>query len=192
MRVLVEGNSIRSTVRIAGAAKNTVTKLLCDAGGVCAAYQDKALVNLSCRRIQVDEIWSFCYAKDRNVPKEHKGEFGYGDVWTWVAIDADTKLVPTWVIGNRGQEAARTMMLELSHRINNRIQLTTDGHGVYRNAVWDVFGFDVDYAQLAKIYGQLGPADKPQRFAPTGVIGYRKMAMQGEPDKKHISTSFVE
>ncbi len=189
---LVEGNSIRSTVRMTGVAKNTVTKLLCNAGRVCEDYQDRVMVDLPCKRVQVDEIWSFCYAKERNVPDEFRGQFGYGDIWTWVALDADTKLVPTWLVGNRGAETARAMMDDLAHRLKNRVQLTTDGYNAYRKAVRKSFGQDVDYAQLMKIYGPLDEHAKFQRDSSIGVVGCSQAVMWGKPDIKHISTSFVE
>src|SRR3954462_1979891 len=153
---LVEGNSIRATVRMTGAAKNTVTKLLIDLGAACAEYQAATLVDLPCRTIQADEIWSFCYAKSKNVPAEHRGTFGYGDVWTWTAICADTKLVPSWLVGERTVDDAWTFMDDLKSRLANRVQLTTDGHRAYLSAVAFTFGPDVDYAMLHKLYG---PAD---------------------------------
>jgi len=128
IRCLVEGNSIRSTSRITGAAKNTVVKLLVDAGKACSEYQDKTLRNLSCKRLQCDEIWSFCYAKKKNVPKEHRGTFGYGDVWTWTALCAETKLVPSWLVGDRSADTGYVFMKDLASRLKNRVQLTTDGH----------------------------------------------------------------
>ncbi len=149
---LVEGNSIRATVRMTGAAKNTVTKLLVDLGRACETYQAGVLVDLPCERLQCDEIWSFCYAKAKNVPDEHSGEWGYGDVWTWTAIDADTKLVPSWYVGRRGAEDAYAFMTDVAGRMANRVQLTTDGLKVYLTAVQGAFGFDVDYAQLIKLY----------------------------------------
>ena len=129
---LVEGNSVRSTVRMTGAAKGTVLKLLADLGAACASYQDRTLRNLPCRRIQCDEVWSFCYAKEKNVPKEIKGRFGFGDVWTWTAICADTKLVPTWLIGRRDGYTAQLFIQDLAARLANRVQLTTDGHKIGR------------------------------------------------------------
>src|SRR5205085_9157965 len=132
---LVEGNSIRATVWMTGAAKNTVTKLLVDLGAACADYQDRVLRDLPCKTIQCDEIWSFCYAKQKNVPEEHKGTFGYGDIWTWTAIDADTKLVPAWLVGERTYEDAVAFLLDLQKRLANDIQLTTDGYHVYLAAV---------------------------------------------------------
>ena len=141
---LVEGNSIRATVRMTGAAKNTVVKLLADVGSACLDYQDKTLHNLTCKRIQCDEIWSFCYAKDKNVPQDKQGQFGYGDVWTWTAICADTKVVPCWLIGRRDAGAAKDFMLNLAGRLSSRVQLTTDGHKAYLEAVKGAFGLDVE------------------------------------------------
>src|SRR5947209_8587045 len=140
---LVEGNSIRATVRMTGAAKNTVTKLLVDLGAACADYQDRTLRDLSCKTIQCDEIWSYCYSKKKNVPEEHRGTFGYGDVWTWTAICADTKLVPSWLVGERNIDDAEIFMEDLRKRLANRVQLTTDGLRVYWTAVGMTFGREI-------------------------------------------------
>ena len=150
---LVEGNSIRATVRITGTAKNTITKLLIDLGVECAAYQDRVLRDLPCKTIECDEMWGFCYAKQKNVPDEHQGTFGYGDVWTWTAIDADSKLIVSWHVGDRSQYTGTSFMSDLKARLANKVQLTTDGHKVYAQAVEGAFGADVDYAMLIKIYG---------------------------------------
>src|SRR4051794_37508537 len=139
---LVEGNSIRATVRMTGAAKNTVTKLLVDLGEACADYQDLKLRDLPCVDIQADEIWAFCYSKQKNVPEQHRGTFGYGDVWTWTAICADTKLVPSWLVGERTTCDAWHFMEDLKSRLANRVQLTTDGHKAYLSAVANTFGDD--------------------------------------------------
>ncbi|MCL4338495.1 IS1 family transposase [Patescibacteria group bacterium] len=187
---LVEGNSIRATCRMTGVAKGTVTRLLSSVGKVCAKYQDKVFRNLSCKRIQVDEIWSFCYAKDKNVPEEHKGEFGYGDVWTWVAIDADTKLVPSWCVGLRNAIYAYRFLSDLKSRLANRVQLTSDGHKVYLDMVERVFGADIDYAMLIKLYGQESEGEK--RYSPTKCVATENHIMQGNPDPTKISTSYVE
>ncbi|MGA2587419.1 MAG: hypothetical protein ABSF88_10410 [Candidatus Aminicenantales bacterium] len=144
---LVEGNSIRATVRMTGVAKNTIVKLLADLGLACAEYQDRVFKNLPCKRIQCDEIWSFCHAKEKNVPKEKKGQFGYGDVWTFTAICSDTKLVPSWLIGNRDQENATIFLEDLAGRLANRVQLTADGHKMYIDAVEKAFGSDIDFSQ---------------------------------------------
>ncbi len=187
---LVEGSSIRATVRITVVAKNTVTKLLVDVGRACAEYQDKALRGLPCKRIQCDEIWSFCYSKQKNVPEEHQGEFGYGDVWTWTAICADTKLVPSWMVGDRGADTASLFMEDLASRLANRVQLTTDGHRAYLEAVDHAYGGGVDYAMLQKIYGPDPEAGR--RYSPAACIGAEKIVVSGTPDIKHVSTSFVE
>ncbi len=190
IRCLVEGNSIRSTVRMTGVAKNTVVKLLADLGQACLEYQDKALRDLTCRRIQCDEVWSFVYAKEKNVPDEHKGEFGYGDVWTWTAIDADSKLVLSWLVGTRDYECAKVFIEDVASRLANRVQLTTDGHKAYLQAVEGVFGADVDYAMLVKLYGAEPEAEK--RYSPAACIGAEKRTIMGSPDPKHVSTSYSE
>ena len=187
---LVESMSIRATARITDVAINTVVKLLLDMGDVCWEYQDKTLRNLPCKRVQVDEIWSFVYAKERNVPDEFKGQFGYGDVWTWTAICADTKLVPSWFVGSRGAEAAQRFIYDLKFRLANRVQLTSDGHGPYLEAVQNAFGDEVDYAMLVKIYGQAPEAEK--RYSPPECIGTKITKARGKPDPRHISTSYVE
>src|SRR4051812_4185353 len=143
---LVEGNSIRATVRMTGVAKNTVTKLLVDLGTVCSIRQDRVMRDLSCERIQCDEIWAFCYAKEKNVPAAKRNEPGVGDVWTWVALDADTKLVPSYLVGGRGPDEAREFIADLAKRLRHRVQLTTDGHYPYLRAVRDGFKGDIDYS----------------------------------------------
>jgi IS1 family transposase len=193
---LVEGNSIRATVRMTGIAKNTVVKLLADIGKACEEYHDRIMVNLPCKRVQVDEIWSFCYAKQKNVPAEHQGEFGYGDVWTWVAIDADTKLVPSWLVGLRDAEWANAFMLDVAARLKHRIQLTSDGLKAYLNAVEEAFGGEIDYATLVKLYGsEKRETQEPitaHKYSPDHVTGCQLTVIQGNPDTRHISTSYVE
>lgn len=189
---LVEGMSIRATVRVTGAAKNTIVKLLTDLGQACAEYQDGAFTNLPCVRIECDEIWSFCYAKQKNVPEEHRGTFGYGDVWTWTALCADTKLVPTWLVGERGGEDAEVFMRDLAGRLSNRVQLTTDGHRAYLNAVESTFGADIDYAMLHKIYGAATGAGDERRYSPAVCTGIDKKVVTGDPDLAKASTSYVE
>lgn len=189
VRCLVEGNSIRATVRMTGVAKNTVAKLLIDLGTACAKYQDENLRNLPCRRVQCDEIWSFVGAKQKNVSEEQMAD-GWGDVWTWTAIDADTKLVPCWMVGQRGIESATEFIGDLASRLKFRVQLTTDGHRPYLNAVEDAFGDDIDFAQLIKVYGSSGEAQT--RYSPSQCIGTLTNAVTGSPEPKHISTSFVE
>jgi len=159
-------------------------------GGECSAYQDTVMRNLSCQRLQCDEIWSFCYCKEKNVAPEHEGQFGYGDVWTWTAIDADTKLIPSWLVGDRDVETAIVFMDDLRSRLANRVQLTTDGHKPYLTAVYDAFGQDVDYATLTKIYGK--EAGEEKRYSPPKCIGTETNVMTGAPDPAHISTSYVE
>lgn len=187
---LVEGNSIRSTVRITGSAKNTVTKLLVDLGRACRDYQDENIRNVSCNRIQVDEIWSFCYSKQKNVPEELKGILGYGDVWTWTALCADSKLVPSFLVGGRDAIWANEFITDLKGRMRHRIQLTTDGHKAYLDAVEDAFGADIDYAMLIKLYGK--SPDGEIRYSPSECIGTEKRKITGEPDLRHVSTSYVE
>jgi IS1 family transposase len=188
---LVEGNSIRATVRMTGAAKNTVTKLLVDLGRACAEYQDRTLRDLPCTTIECDEIWAYCYAKAKNVPDEHKDTFGYGDIWTWTAICADTKLVPSWLVGERTIDDGWTFMADLKSRLTNRVQLTTDGHGSYLTAVGLTFGREIDYAQLVKIYGT-DPADTRGRYSPPICTGTKHKIFKGNPDPDRISTSYVD
>jgi IS1 family transposase len=187
--LLVEGNSINATCRITGAAKATVLKLLADVGQACTEYQDKALHNLPCKRVQCDEIWSFVGAKQKNV---NQGAVGYGDVWTWTAICADTKLIASWMVGSRDGEAARMFMADLAPRLANRVQLTTDGHRAYLEAVEDAFGADVDYAMLVKLYGAPQGRENERRYSPAECCGTIKGTVQGCPDARHVSTSYVE
>lgn len=187
---LVEGNSIRSTVRMTGIAKNTVVKLLKEVGSVCAEYQDKTLRNLKCKRVQCDEIWSFCYAKQKNVPEDKKGQFGYGDVWTWTAIDADSKLVISWYVGLRNAEHAKLFMNDLADRLACKVQLTTDGLKAYLEAVEEAFGAGIDYAMLVKLFGP--ETSDAGRYSPPKCIGARRQSIVGRPKKQNISTSYVE
>ncbi|MDX6438715.1 MAG: hypothetical protein QOF45_1298 [Gaiellaceae bacterium] len=173
-----------------GASLNTVTKLMVDLGTVCSVNQDQLMQNLTCQRLQVDEIWSFVYSKQRNVPEGKRGEAG--DVWTWVALDADTKLVPSYRIGPRDYRTAVAFMDDLQRRLSNRVQLTTDGYVVYLDAVKETFGQDVDYAQLIKVYGRDDSRKPERRYSPAVVIESTPMALIGEPDLAHISTSYVE
>ncbi len=188
---LVEGNSIRATVRITGAAKNTITKLIVDLGAECAAYQDRALRDLPCKTIEVDEMWGFCYAKQKNVPEEHKGTFGYGDVWTWVAIDADSKLVPSWLVGERNLSDCWAFIADLRGRMAGRIQLSSDAHQTYRGTVGLVFQpGEVDWAQLIKRYQSEHRGQG--RYSPPICVGTDKRPRLGTPDPAKISTSYVE
>lgn len=190
LHMLVEGNSLRTTSRMAGVAYNSVLKLVGDAGKACSDYQDAALRNLPCRRIQVDEIWAFCYAKQRNVESAKKPVEGAGDIRTWTALCADTKLVPSWLVGSRDAYAAQIFMQDLANRMTSRIQLTSDGHRPYLEAVEGAFGADIDYAMLIKLYGQ--PQDGETRYSPPECIGTRIHRIQGEPDPAFISTSYIE
>jgi len=189
---LVEGNSIRATVRMTGAAKNTVVKLLADVGAACAEYQDKALRNLPCKRVQCDEIWSFVYAKERNVATAKTAPDGAGDAWTWTAICADTKLVINWAVGPRDTGMAYEFMHDLAGRLANRVQLTTDGLKPYLVAVESAFGGGVDYAQLVKIYGPDASKGHDRKYSPEHFCGVRIRTAIGDPDPETISTSFVE
>jgi len=189
---IVEGCSIRSISRMTGASKNTIVKLLVELGAACSDYLDKHLVNLSCQRVQMDEIWSFCYAKQKNVTSEIKAKNpNAGDVWTWVAIDADTKLIPSWIVGPRDGVTARIFVNDLAKRLANRIQLTSDGLQAYLVAVEKAFHGHVDYAQLVKLYSG-GDSDGQKRYSPAECIGCQRQVVDGEPDPKHISTSYVE
>jgi IS1 family transposase len=187
---LVEGNSIRATVRMTGAAKNTITKLLVDLGEACAEYQDGALVNLPCKVVEADEIWSYCYAKNKNVPEQFKGSPGYGDVWTFTAVCADTKLVPTWLVGERTSDDAEFFLRDLAGRMADRIQLSTDGHRMYEATVGQAFGQDVDWAQIQKSYAT-DPA-QGGKYSPAMCIGTKRIPRKGNPDPDRISTSYVE
>lgn len=190
VKCLVEGNSIRATVRMTGAAKNTVVKLLVELGEACSRHQHEALRDLYCEHIQCDEIWAFCYAKERNVPEERRGQFGYGDVWTFTAIDAETKLVPAWMLGTRDADCATAFLQDLASRLNHRVQLTTDGHRMYLDGVEKAFGSEIDFAQLQKLYGV--PPDAERRYSPAQCIGTETKVITGNPEIDHVSTSYVE
>jgi len=190
VRALCEGNSIRSAVRMTGASKNTIVKLLVELGAACSKYQDEKIRGIRSRRIQADEIWSFVYSKQKNVPADKQGQFGYGDVWTWTALDADSKLMVSWRLGSRDAATAYDFMNNLSERLANRIQLTTDGYKLYIEAVENSFGGDIDYAMLRKVYGS--SSEPETRYSPATCIGCEVKHISGEPDKKHISTSYVE
>jgi IS1 family transposase len=186
---LVEGNSLRATARMCNVAFNTVLNFLPQIGNACADYQDRVLRGLKCKRIQCDECWSFCYAKEKNVPTEKKGQFGFGDVWTWVAIDADTKLVPSFMIGNRDARSANMFIDDLASRLDSRVQLTTDGLKVYLEAVEGAFGCDIDYSMLIKTYES---SQEETRYSPAVCTSCERKPISGHPDPAHISTSFVE
>ncbi len=188
---LVEGNSIRATVRMTGVAKNTVVKLLVDLADACVGYHDRNVRNLRVRRLQCDEIWNFVGAKAKNARPEKKAE-GWGDTWTWTALDADTKLCVSYLMGGRDAVWAGEFLDDCASRISNRVrvQITTDGHKAYLEAVEGAFGADVDYAQLQKIYG--APAEDHKRYSPATCIGCDMKVVSGNPDPRHVSTSFVE
>jgi len=186
---LVEGNSIRSTVRLTGAAKNTVTKLIVDLGIACSEYQDRTLRGLACQRVQVDEIWSFVGAKKANVKPEHNSD--YGDAWTFVCIDADTKLVPSWYVGQRDADDAYTVLSDLRGRLDGRMQLSTDGHQMYLSATAEAFDADLDYAMVVKKF-KAQPKPENVKYSPEPVKFVTIKKVSGSPDPVHISTSYVE
>jgi len=196
IRALVEGNSIRSTCRMTGFAQNTIMKLLRDLGIACAEYQDRTLRNLSTTSVECDEIWSFVHAKERNVPKQHRGEFGYGDVWTWTAIDQDSRLIVSWLVGTREVDDALAFAMDLRSRLANRVQITTDGHLGYLSAMERAFGRDVDYAMLIKQYGkdsgESREVSQARKYSPNKVTSQEVRIVMGNPDPKRISTSYVE
>jgi len=191
LHLLCEGSSIRAVTRLTGASKNTVIKLAVEAGQAAAWYQDRVFRNLTCKRIQVDEIWGFVGAKAKNAKPELKIAGEQGDAWLWVATDADTKLVPSWLVGGRDSDYAIAFMDDLASRLTNRVQLTSDGHRAYLDAVEGAFGADIDYAQLVKLYGE-APESMKGRYSPAECVGCRKAPVTGQPDPKHISTSFAE
>jgi IS1 family transposase len=187
---LVEGNGVRATARMVGVSKDTVSKLQVEIGAACARYQDETLTNLPSKRVQVDEIWSFVYAKARNVPQRLAGRFGVGDVWTFTAIDADSKLCVSWLVGPRDSATATEFLQDVASRLANRVQLTTDGLRTYVDAVERAFGNGVDYAMIEKIYGT--SEDHDRRYSPAVCLGAKKSRIQGNPDIKHVSTPYVE
>jgi IS1 family transposase len=191
LSMLCEGSSMRSITRVADVSLNTVSKLLIDAGKACAVYHDEHVRDVKASRIQCDEIWSFCYSKQKNVAGAKAAPEGAGDTWTWTAIDADSKLIVSYLVGGRDGEYALALMDDLRSRLANRVQLTTDGHRAYLEAVEGAFGGDVDFAQLVKIYGAAPDAFKG-RYSPANYVGARKTSVEGDPDMKHVSTSYVE
>ena len=188
---LVEGNSIRATVRMTGAAKNTIVKLLADLGEACAEYQDGVLVDLPCKVVEADEIWAYCYSKQKNLPEQFKGTPGYGDVWTFTAVCADTKLVPSWLVGERTSDDAYVFLSDLASRMADRIQLSTDGHKMYESTVGPAFGRKVDWAQIHKTY-RSPEASEQRKYSPAVCIGTKRIPLKGDPDPGRISTSYVE
>ncbi len=192
LTALCEGVSVSATARLAGVSKVTVLKLLTDVGPVVLDFQQRTLVNLPCKRVQCDEIWSFIFKKQKRVRLDERGRH-WGDVWTWTAVCADTKLVPCWHVGTRDAEAARIFMEDLASRLAHRVQLTTDGHTAYLSAVEGVFGWNVDYAMLEKLYAHpSGSPEAARRYSPSEVVGAEKKWVMGEPDDKHVSTSYAE
>ena len=191
LHLLCEGMSIRAITRLTGASKNTVAKLLIDAGKACAAYHDANVRDVKASRVQVDEIWSFTYAKQKNVAAAKAAPDHAGDTWTWTAIDADSKMILSYLVGGRDAEYAMWFMDDLASRLATRVQLTSDGHRAYLEAVEGAFGCDVDYAQLVKMYGNVGAPDN-RRYSPAECTGIQKRPIEGKPDMKHVSTSYVE
>ena len=190
LQMMAEGVSLRAMTRLTGISRTTLIKLLEDAGQAFSEYQDRVLVNLPCKRIQVDEAWAFCYAKQKNVPTAKAAPEGAGDIWTWVGLDADTKLVASFYVGSRDSEAAMTFMDDLAPRLASRVQLTSDGHRPYLEAIEGAFGANIDYAMLVKVYG---PAPEGQRrYSPPVCTGTHRYRIEGNPDPKHVSTSYVE
>jgi len=188
---LVEGCSVRGTSRLTGVCKQAILRLLAEVGTACAAYQNETLRNIPARRVQVDEIWSFCYAKQKNVTADMAKKVAYaGDVWTFVALDADTKLAISWLVGTRDAGCASLFLQDVAERLSNRVQLTTDGHKMYIVAVDQVFGIGVDYAQLVKIYGS--DTEGQKRYSPAQCLGTKQHAIIGRPDPEHVSTSYIE
>lgn len=191
LHLLVEGSSMRSVARVADVSINTVFKLHADAGKACAAFHHEMVRNVAAKRVQCDEIWSFVYAKAKNVSTAKAAPEDAGDVWTWTALDADSKLIISWLMGGRDAGYAHEFMQDVAERLSTRVQLTTDGHKAYLEAVEGAFGADVDYAQLVKLYGESPEAFKG-RYSPAECVGIRKQAVTGSPDRKHVSTSYVE
>ncbi|MDZ3835834.1 MAG: IS1 family transposase [Rhodospirillales bacterium] len=191
LSLLCEGTSMRAITRVTGVSLNTVSKLLIDAGKACAAYHDENVHGVKATRVQCDEIWAFCYAKQRNVQKAKAAPDGAGDVWTWTAMEASSKLIISYMVGGRDSDYAMALMDDLRARIANRVQLTTDGHKAYLQAVEEAFGADIDYAQLVKLYGA-APDTFKGRYSPAECTGCKKESITGKPDPSHISTSYVE
>jgi IS1 family transposase len=191
LAMLCEGSSMRSISRVADVSINTVTKLLIDAGKACAAFHDDKVRGVKARRVQVDEIWSFTAAKQKSVANMKAPVAGAGDTWTWTAIEADTKLLITWLVGGRDSDYAIALMDDLRDRLANRVQLTSDGHKAYLEAVDGAFGGDIDYAMLIKMFGA-APESAKGRYSPAECTGIRKERIEGNPDLKHVSTSYAE
>jgi IS1 family transposase len=190
LQMMAEGISLRAMTRLTGISRTTLLKLLEDAGQAFSEYQDRTLMNLSCRRLQLDEAWAFCYAKQKNVPTAKAAPEGAGDIWTWVGFDADSKLAVSWYVGGRDSEAAMTFIDDLAKRLTHRVQITSDAHRPYLEAIEGAFGGDVDYAMLVKVYGPAPEGER--RYSPPVCNGAKKYRIEGNPDPKHVSTSFVE
>jgi len=190
LQMMAEGLSLRAITRLTSISRTTLIKLLEDAGQAFSEYQDRVLMNLPCRRVQVDEAWAFCYAKQKNVPTAKKAPEGAGDIWTWVGLDADTKLAASFYVGGRDSEAAEIFINDLAKRLANRVQLTSDGHRPYLEAIEGAFGAAIDYATLVKVYGEAPEGQR--RYSPAVCTGAHKHRVEGSPDPKHVSTSFVE
>jgi IS1 family transposase len=191
LHLICEGSSIRAVTRLTGASKNTVIKLMIDAGKACAAYHNEHVRGVKARRVQCDEIWSFVYSKQKNVATAKRKDLAYGDAWTWTAIDADSKLIISYLVGGRDSDYAIALMDDLRSRVSDRLQLTSDGHRAYLEAVEGAFGGDIDYAMLIKLYGA-APETAKGRYSPAECIGARKRIIEGNPDPQHISTSYAE
>jgi IS1 family transposase len=189
---LVEGASVNGTARMTGVSKPTILKLLADLGSACARYHDEHVRNVPSKRVQCDEVWSFCFAKDKNLSEELQGKFGFGSVWTWTALDAENKLMVSWLVADRSARAAEKFMSDVASRLSNRVQLTTDGHRPYLQATEKAFGPLVDYATLEKIYANPPQEGVTTRYSPSECCGTRTHKIMGEPDEAHISTSYVE
>lgn len=189
---LVEGMGINAITRITGVSVHTVLNLLADVGEACQQYQDQHLRELNCRRIECDEIWAFCYAKQKNVPQELRGQLGFGDVWTWTAIDAESKLIVSWHVGQRDASDALVFMKDVASRLANRVQLSTDGHRAYLYAVDAAFRHEIDYAMIVKMYGTDPAVEQHRRYSPATCLSAERKVICGNPDRDHISTSYVE
>src|SRR6266496_79500 len=193
LSMLCEGSSMRSICRVADCSYDAVDKLLRDAGAACAEFNDRAVRGVKSQRVQCDEVWSFCYAKAKNVATAKRKDLAYGDIWLWTALDADSKLIVSWKVGGRDADYALALMDDLRQRVTTRMQLTTDGHTPYLQAVEDAFGADIDYSMLIKLYGAPpASAEAARRYSPSECVGARKAPITGNPDPKHISTSYVE
>jgi IS1 family transposase len=193
LSMLCEGSSMRSISRVVDCSFDAIDKLLRDAGAACAEFHDRAVRDVKSQRIQCDEIWSFCYSKQKNVVTAKRKDLAYGDIWTWTALDADSKLILSWKVGGRDADYALALMDDLRQRLANRVQLTTDGHRAYLEAIEEAFGADVDYAMLVKLYGAPpAEAEAARRYSPSECVGSRKTTITGSPDPKHVSTSYSE